>query len=356
MNAKDSIAEFEAGALSAAQAGDEHAFSRLSERYRGELRAHCYRMLGSIADAEDMVQETLLRAWRGRAGFEGRSLFRTWLYRIATNVCLNALERGPTRVMPQDVAEPVTATTPLSEARPKPTLSPELPWLEPYPDHLLEPTTTSGEQPDAAVATREIIEFAFLAALQHLPPQQRAILILADVVGWSGKEIAELLELSLASVNSALQRAHASMRARLPAGREGWAPSLPVSERQRAVMKTFMLAWEQGDVAQLTELLRDDARWAMPPAPLWFNGRAAISNMLKLYPPGWQGSFKLLATAANRQPAAAAYLCLHGQAVHRLVGVLVLRVEADGIAEITTFGPALCSAFGLAPELATNQR
>jgi RNA polymerase sigma-70 factor (ECF subfamily) len=341
----------EAAVLAAARAGDHAAFSALTERYRSQLRVHCYRMLGSFEEAEDMVQETMLRAWRGRDGFQGRSLFRTWLYRIATNACLNTLERAPPRVLPQDVAPAVTAATPASEARSKPTFAPEIPWLQPYPDHLLELPAPGDAQPEALVAERETIELAFLAALQHLPARQRAILILSDVVGWSAAEVADLLELTVASVTSALQRAHATMRARLPSGRQEWAPSLPPSDEERAVLKRFMEAWEQSDVAALTELLRDDARWAMPPAALWFDGRAAIAHMLQLFPPDFQGAFKLVPTAANRQPAAAAYLRRRDESGYRLTAVLVLRVEAGQIAELTTFAPALCAGFALPPTL-----
>jgi RNA polymerase sigma-70 factor (ECF subfamily) len=331
--------------LAAARAGDHEAFSALTERYRAQLRVHCYRMLGSFDDAEDMVQETMLRAWRGREGFEGRSLVRTWLYRIATNACLNALERAPRRVLPQDVAPPVTAATSASEARSAPPWAPEIPWLQPYPDSLLEVPAPADAAPEAVVAARETIELAFLAALQHLPPRQRAILILSDVVGWSAVEIAELLEITVASVTSALQRAHATMPARLPS-------SSPATDDERAVLKSFMDAWETGDAGELTRLLREDARWAMPPAPLWFDGRAAIANMLALFPPRWRGrEFKMVATAANRQPAAAAYLRPQGEPVFRLSAVHVLRVEAGEIAEITTFSPELCAAFALPPTL-----
>jgi RNA polymerase sigma-70 factor (ECF subfamily) len=304
----------EAAALAAARAGDQAAFSALSERYRRPLRAHCYRMLGSFDDAEDLVQETMLRAWRGREDFQGRSLFRTWLYRIATNACLNALERAPRRVLPQDVAAPVTAATPSSEARAAPAWAPEVPWLQPYPDELLEVAGPEHLEPDAVAAAHETIELAFLAALQHLPPRQRAILLLSELVGWSAAEVAELLELTVASVTSALQRAHATLRQRLPADRRDWAPAVPITDDQRALLKSYMEAWEHGDAAALTRLLREDARWAMPPAPLWFDGRAAIANMLALFPPRWQGrEFKMVATAANRQPAAAAYLRRQGE-------------------------------------------
>ncbi len=334
--------------LAAVRAGDPAAFARLSERYRHQLRVHCYRMLGSFAEAEDMVQETLLRAWRGRDSFEGRSLFRSWLYRIATNVCLNVIERGPRRVLPQDVAEPVTDATPASEARSRPTLAPEVPWLEPYPDHLLDAAASGGEAPDERLMARETIELAFLAALQHLPARQRALVILSDVMGWSAKELAELLELTLSSVNSALQRAHATLREKLPAERQDVRPRAPESDAERAVLKSFMDAWETGDATLLTAMLREDARWSMPPAPLWFAGRRAIENLLGLFPPNWQGrAFKMVATGANRQPAAAAYLRAPGESVFRFSGVHILRVENGTLAEITTFGPALCLAFEL---------
>src|SRR5687768_6558536 len=187
-------------------------------------------MLGSFDDAEDLVQETLLRAWRARGGFEGRSLFRTWLYRIATNACLNALEKAPRRVMPQDVAPPVTADSDPSGARAQPPWAPEIPWLQPYPDTLLEPAAPPGSEPESAAVARETIELVYLAALQHLPPRQRAVLILRDALEWSAQETAALLETSVASVNSALQRAHATMRARLPAARE--TRTVPTAEEQ----------------------------------------------------------------------------------------------------------------------------
>jgi len=348
----------EAAALTAARGGDQAAFTALAERYRGQLRVHCYRMLGSFDDAEDMVQETMLRAWRSREAFEGRSLFRTWLYRIATNACLNAIERAPPRLLPVDLVAPVTAaaTEPTDSPPSQPPIAPEIPWLQPYPDAQLETVATERTGPEATVEARETIELAFVAALQHLPGRQRAILILAEVVGWSAREIAAMLELSVPAVTSALQRAHTTLRARLPPDRQGrqqnWrqkgAPSAAITDEQRAVLQRFMSAWEQNDPAALTSLLREDARWSMPPAPLWFEGRAAIANMLRLFPPGWRGrQFKLIATGANRQPAAAAYLRESGEQRYRLSGVLVLRIEGGSIADITTFGPALCARFGL---------
>ena len=289
--------------LEAVRAGDEAAFVTLAERYRRQLHVHCYRMVGSIDDAEDMVQETFLRAWRARAGFEGRSLIRTWLYRIATNACLSALERAPRRVMPQDVAPPVTADTDASEARAQPTWAPEIPWLQPYPDNLLEPAAPTEEEPEAAAVSRETIELVFLAALQHLPPRQRAILILRDILDWSAKETASVLDTSVASVNSAHQRARATMRAMQPTGRAAEIPPATPTDQERTTLHTFMQAWECADAQRMTALLREDARWAMPPARLWFDGRAAIVRLYELFPIDWHGrAFRMVPTAANRQP------------------------------------------------------
>jgi RNA polymerase sigma-70 factor (ECF subfamily) len=339
--------------LDAVRNGDAAVFAALAERYRRPLLAHCYRMIGSIDDAEDLVQETLLRAWRGREGFEGRSLFRTWLYRIATNVCLNALERAPRRVMPHDVAPPVKPGFNPSDARETPAWAPEIPWLQPCPDHLLEPDAPNETDPHAMTVSREGIELAFLAALQHLPPRSRAILILREVLGWSAKETATLLEMTVPSVNAALQRARETMRARRPSGRQGTAPpaATTVTADERAVLKRFMQAWERADVEALTALLREDARWSMPPAPLWFDGRDAIAGLLRVFPPSRLGDVRMVATIANRQPSAIGYLRAHGQSEFRLTGLNVLRIENGEIAEITTFSPALLSAFHLPPTL-----
>jgi RNA polymerase sigma-70 factor (ECF subfamily) len=341
----------EAAVLAAVRAGDASAFAALAERYRRQLQVHCYRMLGSMDDAEDLVQETLLRAWRSRAGFEGRSLFRTWLYRIATNACLNALERAPRRVMPQQVASPVTADTDPSEAREEPPWAPEIPWLQPYPDYLLEPAASPESDPEVWAVSRETIELAFLAALQHLAPQPRAILILRDVLDWSAKETADLLELTVPAVNNRLARARSTIRAQLPPDRADRPPIGPTSEAERALLQRFVDAWERADAAGITALLREDAHWAMPPAPLWFEGRAAIEMLLRLYPPDRLGDVRMIPTSANRQPAAAGYLRPRGEAAYRLTGLTVLRIEGDQIAELTTFSPALISAFGLPPTL-----
>jgi len=333
------------------RSGDAQAFDALAQRYRRQLHVHCYRMVGSLEDAEDLVQETFLRAWRGREAFAGGSLFRTWLYRIATNACLNALERTPRRIMPQDVAQPVLASFDAADARSEPPWAPELPWLQPYPDDLLEPAAPRESEPDAAIVARETIELAYMAAIHHLPPGQRAILLLSDVLDWSARETAALLDTSVPSVNSALQRARATMRARLPSGRASWVPTALDSDEERVLLQRYMAAWEQADAAGLTALLREDALWAMPPAPLWFSGRTTIARVFDLFPITVLGDLRMVPSMANRQPAAAAYLRPHGESVFRLVSLNVLRVECGEIAEITTFSPALLHGFGLAPTL-----
>ncbi|MBV9542886.1 MAG: RNA polymerase subunit sigma-70, partial [Chloroflexi bacterium] len=289
----------EVAMLEAVRAGDAEAFTAVTERYRRQLQVHCYRMLGSVDDAEDVVQETMLRAWRGRLNFEGRSLLRTWLYRIATNICLNALERAPRRLLPSDVSPPVTTATETSDASAEPPWRPELPWLEPYPDRLLDVAAPTETEPDAVAISRETIELAFLAALQHLPPKQRAVLVLHDVLGWSAKETATILELTTAAVNSALQRSRSTMRTQLPAGRHDWVSLTARSNEERSVLETFMKAWEQADAGLLTSLMHEDARWAMPPAPLWFQGRAAIARMFDLFPIHMRGDFRMVPTRAN---------------------------------------------------------
>lgn len=313
---------------------DAEAFAAVTEPYRRQLQVHCYRMLGSVDDAEDLVQETLLRAWRARESFEGRSLVRTWLYRIATNACLNVLERAPRRVLPQDVAPAITASTDPTQALDSPAWAPEIPWLQPYPDSLLDP--------QEEVVRRETIELTFLAALQHLPPRQRAILILRDLLDWSAKETAALMDTSVASVNSAHQRARATLRAANVGPRVDSTP-----EEDLAALDRFMSVWERADTDGLISLLREDARWAMPPAPLWFDGRAAITQLYTLYPISYSGRFRMSPTAANRQPAAAAYLQARGDSTYRLVAVHVLGVVSGAIGEVTTFHAEMCGAFGL---------
>ena len=332
----------ETGAVvAAAKAGDEAAFVSLVERYRRELHVHCYRMTGSFEDAEDLVQETFLRAWRRRASFEGRSTFRAWLYRIATNACLDALAQERRRARPDPGA-----------ALPPPA---DLPWLQPYPDLLLDGAAPSEGEPDAAAVSKETIELAFLAAIQHLPPRQRAVLILRDVLGWSAKETASLLESSAASVNSALQRARATLKKRLPRRRLEWAAGADPSEEERALLQRYVDAHERADIAGLAALLRDDALLTMPPQPLWYRGRDVIATFLAeaIEPasPDYIGHFRLVPTRANRQPAAANYLRRPGDSAYRALALDVLRVEEGKVVEIVAFPADLFPAFGLPPTL-----
>ena len=317
----------------------EAVFTQQLERHRTELRVHCYRMLGSLEDAEDLVQETLLRAWRGRARFSSdeRRAIRAWLYRIATNACLDVLRKRPPRLL----AAPVGPADPEAPVPPPA----DLPWLQPYPDRLLAP---AEDEPGAAVVARETIELAFLAAIQHLPPRQRAVLILRDVLDWSAKETSALLDASVAAVNSALQRARETLREHLPERRADWRLASGPSEEERELLRRYLDAHDRGDVDALAELLREDARLTMPPHATWFEGRAAILvASAKGFDPEF-GELRSVATGANLQPAAAYYLRAPGASDYRPLALDVLRVEGGRIAEISSFVfPELFPAFGL---------
>jgi RNA polymerase sigma-70 factor, ECF subfamily len=308
--------------VAAARAGDQSAFAGLVESYRSELRVHCYRMLGSFEDSEDLVQETFLRAWRKRQSFEGRSTFRAWLYRIATNACLDVLQRRPRVVPPHGEAQPLA----------------EIPWLQPYPDRLLE-VAASDAEPEAEVVAKETIELAFIAAIQLLPPRQRAVLIARDVLGWSAAESAALLDISVAAANSALQRARATLKQHLPRRRLEWAPGSDPSEAERELLQRYMDANDGGDAAAMVELLREDAFFSMPPYPMWFVGRETI---VASWVDGGFGSasfgrFRSLPVRANRQPAVAGYLRRPGDSEHHAFALDVLRIEDGRIAEIVAF-------------------
>jgi RNA polymerase sigma-70 factor (TIGR02960 family) len=310
-------------------AGDESAFADLAQRHRRELHVHCYRMLASFDDAEDAVQETFLRAWRSRQTFDGSSQLRAWLYRIATNVCLDALRRKSRRV-----------TTMQSFA--------EVPWMQPYPDQLLDEVAPSHEQPDAVVVERETIELAFLAALQVLPPRQRAALIARDVLGWPAVETASLLATSVPAANSALQRARATMQQHLPARRAEWSAGKPSAE-ERALLDRFIDAHERNDAAAAMAIASQDLRITMPPDMMCFDGLDVIAPFLRraFAPETRDGDWRLVPTRANRMPTAASYLRRPGDSTFRAFKFDVLRIEAGAIAEITTFGAGLFPAFGL---------
>jgi RNA polymerase sigma-70 factor, ECF subfamily len=341
----------ESTAVATTGGGDESAFAESVERYRRELQVHCYRMLGSFHESEDLVQETFLRAWRSRGSFQGRSTLRAWLYRIATNACLDFLDRHPRRARSYE-ASPGTQ---LGVTGPTP---PMVPWLQPYPDRLLDPVAPTDAEPDAVVVAKETIALAFLVAIQHLPPRQRAVLILRDVLGWSANDTATLLEGSVASVKSALQRARATVREHLPEHREEWVPSADPTEDERALLHRYVDAHERGDASAVAELLAEEVRLTMPPHPQWFLGREAIvglhAEVFDSASEQYHGRWRSLPTRANRQPAVAHY-CQRptAEATKTLPGeykaqVLdVLRVEGRKVAEITSFEPVMFRAFGL---------
>ncbi len=306
---------------------DAATFTDLIERHRRELHVHCYRMLASFDEAEDAVQETFLRAWRSRDTFDGSSMFRAWLYRIATNVCLDMIRRTSRRL---------TTMHNFSE----------VPWLQPYPDELLNEVAPSYDQPDAVVVERETIELAFLAALQVLPPRQRAALIARDVLGWPAIETASLLDTSVAAANSALQRARATMQEHLPARRADWSAGEPTAE-ERALLASFIDAHQRGDAALAISIASQDLRITMPPNPFFYEGLDSIAPLLK----GAlrDGEWRLVPTRANRMPTAASYLRQPGDSEYRAFKFDVLRIEDGRIAEITTFGAGLFPAFGLPP-------
>jgi RNA polymerase sigma-70 factor, ECF subfamily len=311
-------------------------FAALADPYRQELLAYCYRMLGSVHDAEDQVQETMLRAWRSYDGFEGRSSMRTWLYRIATNSCLRALETRSRRPLPSDLSEP--ATDPFGSL---PADRPEYGWLQPFPDALV---TSGTADPAAVIGARASTRLALVAALQYLPGRQRAVLILRDVLGWHAAEVADLLGISAAAVNSALQRA----RARLAqAGLTEDDLREPAEAADRDLIDRYAAAFETADMAALTDLLREDAALEMPPQPYWFSGRERVLRFLESRVLTTPGRFRLIVTAANGQPAFAAYM-RDGDGPYLAHGIQVLTVRAGRIARVVSFNDGrLLAAFGL---------
>ncbi|MBW8487665.1 sigma-70 family RNA polymerase sigma factor [Actinomadura parmotrematis] len=318
---------------------DGAEFQRLIAPYRRELLAHCYRMLGSVHDAEDQLQETCLRAWRHYGDFEGRASLRTWLYRIATNTCLTAIEQRGRRPMPSGIGAP-------SEEPERPVVaSPEVPWLEPAPDALVG---AGPADPAAVVADRESVRLALVAALQHLPPRQRAVLLLRDVLKWRAAEVAELFETTTASVNSALQRARAQL-ARVAPERD--AVTEPEDPAQRALLDRYAHAFETADIAGLVELFRKDAVWEMPPYPQWFTGADAIGRLIRAQCGPEPGELRMVPVRANGQPAFAMYR-RGGDGVHRPFQIQVLDTGPDGVAHVGAFfDTTLFPLFGLPGEL-----
>ena len=319
---------------------DERTFGEQLEPHRRELHAHCYRMLGSVHDAEDAVQETLLRAWRGLDRFEGRSSLRSWLYTIATNVCLRMIERRPARVLPIDYGEPSDPHGPLGPPLVEST------WIDPYPDVQ---AGLAGEVagPEARYEAQEAVELAFIAALQHLPARQRAALILRDVLGFSGAEVAAAMETTPASIYSLLQRAHATLDERLPDRSQQATLRSLGDEELSEIVNRYVDAWARSDVDALADMLTETATLAMPPTATWFRGRDAVATFLRRTALDGTRSWRLEPTTANGQPGMIAYL-RDASGAYVPYGVTVLTLAADGIAEINTFrDPSAAERFGL---------
>jgi RNA polymerase sigma-70 factor, ECF subfamily len=312
--------------LDRARAGDEEAFRELTDPFRRELQLHCYRILGTVQDAEDIVQETLLAAWRGLERFEGRASLRAWLYRIATNRCLNVL-RGRRR-RPREV--------PAMVEPPQPTHLREPIWLEPYPDVLLEDVVDSAPGPQARYETRDAVGLAFVTALQHLPPRQRAVLVLRDVLGFSGAEVAGMLETSQAAVKAALQRARARVDNEWSGGDREGAPA-PGSRRERELVGLFAGAVERGDVDAVVSLLTDDAWVRMPPQPYEYQGHSAVAAFLRDRAIRRGAPLRLVPMRANGQPAFGCYLPDAHAAIARAYGLMVLTLQGERISAITWF-------------------
>ncbi len=334
--------------LRAALSGGQGSFEELAEPYRRELQVHCYRMLGSLVDAEDMVQETMLRAWKSRGTYVGRAPFRAWLYRIATNACLDELARRPRRGLPMSFFAPADPDQPPDP----PVLDPI--WLEPYPDAILPVAYTD---PAVRYEQRESIRLAFLVALQELPPRQRAILLLRDVLGWSAAEVASLLDVSVSSVTSALYRARVNLSAR---NRGGDRPALRANlddPTERLLLERYLEAWETADVDQLTLMLKQDATFPMPPVPGWYRGREAIGAFIAktILFGAARGRWKLLPTRANGLPAFGLYRRQEDRPIYAAFAIQVVTLDAGLVADATTFGfPQLFRRFDLPEEISID--
>jgi RNA polymerase sigma-70 factor, ECF subfamily len=320
----------ERGLLEAARGGDEDAYSRLLARYRPELHAHCYRMLGSVHDAEDALQDASLRAWRGLARFEGRSSLRSWLYTIATNTCLNVIERRPKRVLPIDYGP---ATDP-HDGLGMPLV--ESAWAEPYPDEGLG-LEDGFAGPEARYEQRESVELAFIAALQHLPATQRAVLVLREVLGFSAAEVAESLETTVASVNSALQRARKTVDERLPEQSQQATLRTLGDDELRGVVEGYMDAMQRGDVDAVVGMLAEDAAWSMPPLPAWFAGHEALRGFLIFGPLSGDWHWRHVPTRANGQLAVGSYCWYEEAQAHLPFALDVLTLQRTRIKEVTSF-------------------
>jgi RNA polymerase sigma-70 factor (ECF subfamily) len=326
--------------ITRAQARDGDAFRELTEPYRRELQVHCYRMLGSLQDAEDALQDTLLTAWQSLPGFEGRASLRTWLYRIATSRCLNALRSASRRPAAEwDIPGVVP---------PEPSGLGDVSWLEPFPDSLLDGAIGAPPGPEARYEQTEAISLAFVTALQVLPPRQLAVLILRDVLGYHASEVASLLDASVESVNSALKRARASLQRRLPPEQREPAPAAG-SPAEQALVANFVRAYQSADIDALVALLTDDVRLSMPPIPFEYHGRDAVGRFYASII-GQGRTYDLVPTRANGQPALVAYL-LASTGIRHGTGIGVLTLTGDRISAITRFGTSVLPSFGLSRSL-----
>ena len=306
---------------------DRSSFDEQVARHRRELHVHCYRMLGSFEESEDVVQETFLRAWRGRQTYAGRSSVRAWLYRIATNACLDALDKRPRTVTP----------------------SGEVLWLQPYPDDALEELASDEQGPEAAAVSKETIELAFIVAIQRLAPLQRAVFIVRDVLGYSARDTASVLETTVPAVNSALQRARTAMQEHLPERRAEWATGVDVQEAERELLERYVRHTEDPDPHALKQLMREDLRFSMPPHPgIWQDREEVVDAWIECGFGGETfGSMRCLLTRANHQPAVAGYIRRPGDERHALLAVDVLRIEEGTISEIVAFDASVCGPLGL---------
>ena len=313
---------------------DRASFTASVERHRRELHVHCYRMLGSFEESEDLVQETFLRAWRARDRFEGRSSLRAWLYKIATNACLDALDKRPRTLSPTG----------------------EVLWLQPYPDELLDELPDAGEDPEAAIASKETIELAYLVAIQRLVPLQRAVLILRDVVGCSAKEAATVLETSVPSVNSALQRARAAMQEHLPERREEWPSDTDATAAERELLERYVEYSESPRPLELKQLVSEDVRFSMPPYPgVWVGRDAVVESWIEGgFGSESFGSLRCVVTRANRQPAVACYVRKPGDDEYSAMALDVIGIANGEVADIVTFDGSVFGWFGLPETLAAQ--
>jgi len=323
--------------ITRARAGDGEAFRELTEPYRRELQVYCYRMLGSLQDAEDALQDTLVAAWQGLGGFEGRASIRTWLYRIATNRCLNARRSASRRPAKEwDVAE---------YEPPEPTRLGEVVWLEPFPDALLEGVMDAPLGPEARYEQAEAISLAFVTALQVLPPRQLAVLVLRDILGFHANEVADMLDSTIDSVNSLLKRARASLQRRLPTSADREPAPAPDSPSEQTTVAEFVRAYESGDLDALVGLLTDDVFLSMPPFPLEYEGRDVVARFYASMI-GSGRRFDLVPTRANGQPAFGAYLRA-STGIRHGTGLLVLTLSGDRICSVTRFDNSVLPWFGL---------